>query len=191
MTTLLFPLQTVLFPGGILPLKIFEARYLSLVSECVRYDRPFGVCLLRSAQESGAEVDCYQIGTLAKIVDWNRRPDGLLEIITEGGKKFRLLKKRERENHLLEGDVELLDDACDELPVEYQLLSDLLRRIAEQFKLSYYADGEKYEDAAWVGYRLSELLPLELEERQMLLEMNSHKHRLQQLQNAIVDFSSA
>ena len=110
---------------------------------------------------------------MAKIIDWDKREDGLLEIVVEGCERFRLLEKRERANHLAEGDVQLIDDDdCEELPVQYQLLSDLLRQIAQKFELSYQSEHELYENAAWVGYRLSEVLPLDPEERQELLEID-------------------
>lgn len=188
LTIPLFPMNTVLFPGGMLPLKIFEARYLDMVSECLRSGQQFGICLISSGKEVGGSAKCYEIGTLAKIVDWDKRDDGLLEIVVEGGQRFRLLEQRERANHLAEGDVQLIDDDdCEELPVQYQLLSDLLRQIAEKFELSYQLDHEKFEDAVWVGYRLSEVLPLESEERQALLEINNPVNRLQHIQDAIED----
>jgi hypothetical protein len=188
LTIPLFPMNTVLFPGGMLPLKIFEARYLDMISECLRAGKQFGVCLISCGKEVGAAAECYEIGTLAEIVDWDRRDDGLLEIVVEGKQRFRLLEQRERANHLAEGDVQLIDDDdCEELPVQYQLLSDLLRQIAEKFELSYQSDHEKFEDAVWVGYRLSEVLPLESEERQALLEIDNPVNRLQQIQDAIED----
>ena len=191
MTISLFPLNTVLFPGGQLPLKIFEARYQDLVSECLRTGKPFGICLISSGKEVGGSAECYEIGTLAKIIDWGKREDGLLEIIVEGGQRFRLLDKRERANYLAEGEVQLLDDDDDEeLPVRYQLLSDLLREIAEKFELSYQREHEKYDNAVWVGYRLSEVLPLGSEERQELLEIDNVINRLQHIQNAIEDVTA-
>ncbi len=192
MTIPLFPLNTVLFPGGQLPLKIFEARYLDMISECLRSGQQFGVCLISSGNEVGGSAECYEIGTLAKIIDWDKRDDGLLEIVVEGQQRFRLLEKRERPNQLAEGDVQLIDDEddCEELPVEYQLLSDLLRQIAEKFELSYRKEHEKYENAVWVGYRLSEVLPLESEERQELLEIDDVMNRLQHIQDAIEDVTA-
>ena len=187
----LFPLNTVLFPGGILPLKIFEARYLDLVSECLRTNKEFGICLISSGDEVAGSAKCYEIGTMAKIIDWDKRDDGLLEIVVEGGQRFRLLDKRERANHLAEGDVLLIeDDDCEEIPVQYQLLSDLLRQIAQKFELSYQSEHELYENAAWVGYRLSEVLPLESDERQVLLEIDNVMNRLQHIQEAIEDVTT-
>ncbi len=187
----LFPLNTVLFPGGILPLKIFEARYLDLVSECLRTNKEFGICLISSGDEVAGSAKCYEIGTMAKIIDWDKRDDGLLEIVVEGGQRFRLLDKRERANHLAEGDVLLIeDDDCEEIPVQYQLLSDLLRQIAQKFELSYQTEHELYENASWVGYRLSEVLPLESDERQALLEIDNVMIRLQHIQDAIEDVTT-
>lgn len=187
----LFPLNTVLFPGGILPLKIFEARYLDLVSECLRTNKEFGICLISSGDEVAGSAKCYEIGTMAKIIDWDKRDDGLLEIVVEGGQRFRLLDKRERANHLAEGDVLLIeDDDCEEIPVQYQLLSDLLRQIAQKFELSYQSEHELYENASWVGYRLSEVLPLESDERQALLEIDNVMIRLQHIQDAIEDVTT-
>jgi len=187
----LFPLNTVLFPGGILPLKIFEARYLDLVSECLRTNKEFGICLISSGDEVAGSAKCYEIGTMAKIIDWDKRDDGLLEIVVEGGQRFRLLDKRERANHLAEGDVLLIeDDDCEDIPVQYQLLSDLLRQIAQKFELSYQSEHELYENAAWVGYRLSEVLPLESDERQALLEIDNVMIRLQHIQDAIEDVTT-
>ncbi len=191
MTVPLFPLNTVLFPGGILPLKIFEARYLDLVSECLRTDKEFGICLISSGDEVAGSAKCYEIGTMAKIIDWDKRDDGLLEIVVEGGQRFRLLNKRERANYLAEGDVLLIeDDDCEEIPVQYQLLSDLLCQIAQKFELSYQSEHELYENAAWVGYRLSEVLPLESDERQALLEIDNVMNRLQHIQDAIEDVTT-
>ena len=192
MTIPLFPLNTVLFPGGQLPLKIFEARYMDMVSECMRTGKQFGICLISSGKEVGGSAECYEIGTLAKIIDWDKRDDGLLEIVVEGVQRFRLLEKRERSNQLAEGDVQLIDDNDDdeELPVQYQLLSDLLRQIAEKFELSYQREHEKYDNAVWVGYRLSEVLPLESEERQELLEIDDVINRLQHIQDAIEDVTA-
>ena len=119
------------------------------------------------------------------------RDDGLLEIVVEGKQRFRLLEQRERPNHLAEGDVELIDDDdCEELPVEYQLLSDLLRQIAQKFELPYQTEHELYENASWVGYRLSEVLPLESDERQALLEIDNVMNRLQRIQDAIEDVTT-
>jgi hypothetical protein len=186
MTTIpLFPLKSVLFPDGILSLRIFEPRYLDMVSECMRSDSCFGVCLIRNGNEAGKAAECFDVGTFARIVDWEQRNDGLLGITVKGESRFRILEKHVRKNQLLEGKVEFIDDDENELPVEHQLLSDLLRQIVEKFELSYKSEHEKYLDAGWVGCRLAELLPLELSDKQELLEIDNPLYRLEQLQLAL------
>ena len=84
----LFPLHTVLFPGGLLPLRIFESRYLDMISDCLRNDRGFGVCLISAGREVGDGAECFDVGTLARIQDWDSTPDGLLGIIARGEQRF-------------------------------------------------------------------------------------------------------
>lgn len=182
----LFPLNTVLFPDGILPLRIFEARYLDMVSESLRNESPFGISLISKGSEVGTPAECCRIGTFANIIDWERGDDGILGITVQGGKRFRIIDKRVRKNKLLEGDVEIMDDSDDEeLPVEYQLLSDLLRQIADKFELPHLSDKEKYLDASWVGCRLAELLPFELDDKQLLLEIDDPLNRLEHIQSML------
>ena len=186
LTIPLFPLNTVLFPDGILPLRIFEPRYLDMVSECMRSNSGFGVCLICEDPEFGGVADCYEIGTLACIIDWDNRDDGLLGITAQGIERFRILTKHVRSNQLLEGNVEFIDeDDPEEIPVEYQLMADLLRKIVEKFELPYQSEHEKFMDAGWVGCRLSEILPIEPDVRQLLLEMNDPILRLKKLQSAL------
>lgn len=178
-----FPLNTVLFPGGYLPLRIFEVRYLDMVSESLRNQSPFGVCLITQGNEVGTPADFHEVGTFAHIVDWEKGDDGLLGITVQGGKRFRVLNKHIRKNNLQAGDVEVIDDRIEgELPVEHQLLSDLLRQIGEKFELDQLNEHEKYLDANWVGCRLAEVLPLELSDKQILLETNDPIQRLEQIQ---------
>lgn len=186
----LFPLNTVLFPEGLLPLRIFETRYLDMISESLRNQSAFGVCLIAKGNEVGEPAECHEIGTFAHIIDWGKGSDGLLGITIQGGKRFRVLNTRVRNNNLMEGDVEIIDDNDEEeLPVEYQVLSDLLRQIADKFRLGYLSDHAKYLDANWVGCRLAELLPFDLDEKQMLLELDDPLQRLQQIQNMLHGFT--
>jgi uncharacterized protein len=186
----LFPLNTVLFPEGLLPLRIFETRYLDMVSESLRNQSAFGICLIAKGSEVGEPAQCREIGTFAHIIDWDKGNDGLLGITVQGGKRFRVLNTRVRKNKLMEGDVEIIDDNEDEeLPVEYQVLSDLLRQIGDKFKLSYLSEHEKYLDANWVGCRLAELLPFDLDEKQMLLELDDPLQRLEDIQTMLQGFT--
>jgi Lon protease-like protein len=182
----LFPLNLVLFPGGRLPLRIFEPRYTDLVSECLRTDTGFGVCLIKRGNEVGTGVQCYDIGTYTRIVDWNRLDDGLLGITTEAGRRFRIEHFSERPNKLLQGDVQWLDEDEDcEIGENYPALQLLLTRIFEHYEISYKDQAQRLEEAAWLGYRLAELLPLEPQTKQMFLEMNDSLKRLTQLQQVV------
>jgi hypothetical protein len=179
----LFPLSTVLNPGGRLELRIFEPRYLDLVRECARSGAPFGVCLIVHGAEAGAPAQPAAVGTRARIVDFSTLPDGLLGIVARGGERFRVHDTAVRPNRLLVGQVELLDEPpAEPVPAESGVLAIILRRLAEQVGGELAAaDHACFDDAAWVAWRLAELLPLELEERQQLLETSAPAQRLQLL----------
>jgi Lon protease-like protein len=175
----LFPLGTVLFPGGRLALRIFEPRYLALVRDCARSGDPFGVVLIARGAEAGAPAEPHRVGTLATIVDFSTLPDGLLGIQCVGRERFKLLGRRVREDGLVLGEIETLADPPLKVPAEHGLLSTLLRRASEQVEdLIPGARHSDFDDAAWVGWRLAEILPIERRERQMLLETDDPHERL-------------
>ncbi|MEW6646426.1 MAG: LON peptidase substrate-binding domain-containing protein [Pseudomonadota bacterium] len=178
----LFPLHTVLFPGGVLPLRIFEPRYLDMVSECLRLDSPFGVCLIREGREVGEAANTYDIGTLARISWFERRDDGLLGINVEGGQRFRILTTEVQPNQLIRAGVELLaPEPASAVPADCTPLVALLQGILDQLDFPYAKLERRYEDAAWLGARLTELLPLKLELKQYLLQMDDSQARLERL----------
>ncbi|HVB83848.1 MAG TPA: LON peptidase substrate-binding domain-containing protein [Rhodanobacteraceae bacterium] len=179
----LFPLSTVLFPGGPLQLRIFEPRYLAMVRECARSDSAFGVCLILSGREAGLPAEPAAVGTLARISDFYTLPDGLLGIGAVGGARFRALRTRVREDGLLLGTIELwADEPAIAVPPEFGLLATILERLTEQLEPAWRdAPRANYDDAVWVGFRLAELLPLGDGERQQLLELTDPVARLGQL----------
>lgn len=182
----LFPLNAVLFPDGLMPLRIFEPRYLDMISECLKTGSGFGVCLINSGSETGEAVRIYDIGTLASIVDFQTNEDGLLGITVAGGQRFRVITTMLSDNQLLRGEVECMDHQDDQLlPVQYQLLADMLRQVLEKFGLEFVDEHERLNEPYWVGSRLAELLPVELTDRQKLLEMDDPIQRLEYLQNLI------
>lgn len=189
----LFPLNAVLFPGSTLGLRIFEARYLDMVRECARGEGVFGVCLIMEGQEAGEPALPAAVGTLARIVDFDTLPDGLLGISVTGGTRFRVQKSRIRGNGLVVGDVRYWpDEPGVAVPVEFSLLPAILERLAEQAGLSWRnGPREYYEDASWVGFRLAELLPLGDAERQHLLELTDPLERLSALRDAMPRFQKA
>lgn len=178
----LFPLNTVLFPGGPLPLRVFEPRYLEMVSACMKRGTGFGVCLIREGKEIGTAAIPYDIGTLAEIVDWHKRPDGLLGITALGRQRFRIDTVTVQPNQLALANVDLLPDepAC-AVPERYLPMAQSLQRILEQIGQHYAGLPRQYDDARWVGYRLSELLPIDLLQKQYFLQLNDPLQRLERL----------
>ena len=186
----LFPLSSVLFPGGHLSLRIFEPRYLDLIKDCARNDTGFGVCLILEGQEAGEPVVPAGVGTLARITDFHTLPDGLLGIHAEGSERFSVLGTRVRDNGLIHGDVEFLAEAQQvPMPPDCGLLATILERIHEQVGGHFSRfDRSLYDDASWVGFRLAEVLPLEQTERQFLLQINEPIERLHQLMHHLPRF---
>ena len=179
----LFPLNTVLFPGSRLDLRIFEPRYLDMVRDCMRAQSPFGVCLIIAGQEAGTPATPSPHGTEARIVDFSSLPDGLLGITVEGGRRFHVDKAQVTGSGLIIAEVEAVaPPPAQPVPVEFALLVTLLERLAEQDDAELVrADKACFDDADWVGYRLAERLPISLAERQAFLEIADPVTRLQQL----------
>lgn len=178
----LFPLHTVLFPGGPLPLRIFEPRYLEMVSRCLKTDCGFGVCLISSGSEVGGAAQTYSVGTVARIADWHRRHDGLLGVTAIGERRFRISSVAVEANQLAVAEVELLpDEAAVELPDPYLGLAQLLGELLDKAGHHYAAVPQRFADASWVGFRLTELLPVSMSRKQQLLELTDPLERLQQL----------
>lgn len=174
----LFPLNTVLFPGGPLPLRIFETRYLDMVSRCLRNNQGFGVCLIEQGSETGP-ARTYTVGTLARIRDWSNGPDDLLHILALGERRFRVLRMRPQHDGLNLGEVEWLpEEPPTPLPESARSLAEMLRQLLPQLSERYAMVTPAYDDAVWVGYRLAEILPLPLVQRQHLLELNDAHMRL-------------
>lgn len=176
----LFPLGTVLFPGGPLPLRIFETRYLDMVRRCLREETGFGVVLIAEGREAGGPARFVEVGTEASIVDFDRLADGLLGIRCRGRERFRVLEAWRAADGLNVARVQpLAPQPAVPVPVRYAQLSDALRTILPQLGELYGSMPHRYEDAAWVGHRLSEVLPLALPDKQALLEMDDPVARLE------------
>lgn len=175
----LFPLQTVLFPGGPLPLRVFERRYVDMVSECMRGGYGFGVCLIREGGEVGEAADVCEVGTLAEIFDWDQGEDGILQIIAMGQRRFRVLSRWLQADQLSRAQVRFLNDpGPSTLPQEYRSLAKLLRELIKRVGAPYSEVSTHYDDAVWVGGRLFELLPLPGSEKQQYLAIDDPMERL-------------
>ena len=178
----LFPLGTVLFPGGPLRLRIFEPRYLDMVRQCLKGSRPFGVVLILEGLEAGAVASVATTGTSARLVDFDTLPDGLLGIDCLGEQRFRLCRRWQQADGLNLAEVDYLpDDAPCALPAELAHLGELLREVLPQLGERYAHVTAHYDDAGWVGNRWAEVLPLTCAERQQLLELADPLTRLTQV----------
>ncbi|MFZ9708962.1 MAG: LON peptidase substrate-binding domain-containing protein [Steroidobacteraceae bacterium] len=179
----LFPLNTVLFPRGPLPLRIFETRYTDMVKRCMREDACFGVVLVKGGAEVGAASGFEDIGTSARIVDFNLLPDGLLGISCRGERRFRLQRRWREADGLNMGEVEWIDAppgsvTAVTLPVEHQRLAQLLQRVLPELGDIYTGIEMRLDDADWVGSRLVEILPINLADKQRCLELLDPLERL-------------
>lgn len=175
----LFPLSTVLFPGGLLPLRIFEIRYLNMISECMRGQKGFGICAIRSGGEVGQAADCHTIGTLASVQDFDRDGDGVLAVVVRGERRFRVIQRRIEKNQLTRATVEWLDDSDDAaLPAAHASMADFLAQLLKHAGAPFVDMQTHYESCAWVAGRLAELLPFALADKQRLLEMDLALDRL-------------
>ncbi len=182
----LFPLHTVLFPGGPLALRIFETRYLDMVSRCLREDSGFGVVLIRDGNEVGGVPEVYDVGTMGHISYWEKRGDGLLGITLRGEQRFRILEQKVEANQLMVAEVELLpNEPAVAVPVEYEALVTMLLKMVDELGHPYVTLPKAYDDSAWVGARLTELLPLELVQKQRLLQLNDPLERLERIASLI------
>jgi hypothetical protein len=178
----LFPLNMVLFPAGRLPLRIFETRYVDMVRRCMREAQEFGVVLIREGKEVGP-AETFDVGTLAKIVDFHQLSDGLLGLSCVGQRRFRIRNRSRQADGLNLADVEgLPPEPAMTVPARHARLPELLKNVLPQLGEGY-ADMEMHlDDAAWVGHRLAEILPIPLADKQRYLELDDPIQRLEALE---------
>ncbi|MDR5876903.1 LON peptidase substrate-binding domain-containing protein [Caballeronia sp. LZ032] len=179
----LFPLHTVLFPGGLLPLKIFEARYLDMARGCLREQSPFGVCLLKSGHEVASPGDPSvpePIGCLAEIAECDVDTFGLLLVQARGTARFKLIDHRVEPSNLLVGTVQLLGDdqplQGSETLAKFGACAEVLERIIDTIREREpqnlpFVEPFLFDDPTWVSNRLSEILPIPMRARQKLMEL--------------------
>jgi Lon protease-like protein len=178
----LFPLHTVLFPGGPLPLRIFETRYTDMVRRCMREQQPFGVVLIQEGDEAGEVATTATVGCTARIADFHTLKDGLLGISCVGVRKFSVQRVWRASDGLNMGEVAWLPVEPElPLPAECERLATALRRALDELSEHYENVERKFDDASWVGARLAELLPIDLAEKQALLELDDPVERLNAL----------
>ena len=184
----LFPLHTVLFPGGPLPLRIFETRYTDMVSRCMRDQQPFGVLLIQEGEEAGEVASTASVGCTARIADFNALPDGFLGISCVGERKFRVQRVWRAPDGLNLGEVMWLpEEPSLVVPAEFARLTEIVRRALAELDEHYGFVEKKFDDASWVSARLAELLPIHPNDKQSLLEIEDPIRRLEALASAVVE----
>jgi uncharacterized protein len=177
----LFPLNTVLFPGGRLPLRIFEQRYMDMAKACLRDQSPFGVCLIREGREVGAPAIPADVGTLARIGTWDMPQLGVLHVTALGEQRFRILERRVEPNGLARASIQMMDEEIDiAIPANCSGCVKLLEQVIQQ-QSALFEPPHRLDSAAWVSARLTELLPLPLPAKQELLELDNARTRIERL----------
>lgn len=176
----IFPLGTVLFPGGLLPLRVFETRYMDMTRECMKEQKPFGVCLIKSGREVGEPAVPEAVGCLAHIQEWDMRELGVLSLRTQGGQRFRIRDREVNSQGLVRAHVEFIaPEPAASLPAEFAACANLLELVVADKSAAVFAEPHQFDDATWVGYRLTEILPVPLAAKQRLLELDDSVLRLQ------------
>jgi Lon protease-like protein len=181
----LFPLGTVLFPEGLLPLRIFETRYVDMVRRVMREQSGFGVVLIREGAEIGPVGALAPVGTFARIVDFGQMPDGLLKIVAKGERRFRIIGGDVQKDGLNLANVEWLEDAPERLAEdEFAELRAVLAQVLAELGKDYPLGAHRMDDALWVGGQLGQLLPAPAAFRQRILEVDGARARLELIEAA-------
>ncbi len=194
----LFPLQVVMFPGGRLDLQIFEQRYIDLVRHSLKSETGFGICLLKQGEETiqnHAKQTIHRTGTYSHIVDWDQLDNGLLGITVEGTAKFTIDNCWRADSGLLEATVRFSSTdsiASQEIPLNDQFsgLADLLQNLENHPLVEQKNLDINYNNLWDLGWRLSELIPIELEKKQHLLELDDPWERIENIEQLVSDLAN-
>ncbi|MGE5094644.1 MAG: LON peptidase substrate-binding domain-containing protein [Betaproteobacteria bacterium] len=175
----IFPLQTVLFPGALLPLRIFEVRYMDMARDCLKSGSPFGVCLIKEGQEVGAPAVPETIGCTATLGECDMEELGILKAVAKGGERFRIVAREVGKQGLVIGRVERLEPEADAIEAPgLAECADFLRKLIAGIGPQRFAEPYLFDNATWVGFRLAEILPLRNDVKQKLLEVTDATLRL-------------
>lgn len=180
----LFPLNTVLFPGSILPLQIFEQRYLSLITDCLKQQTGFVIVLISDGKEVGITPQIYCTGCYVEIIDWESLENGLLGITVQARYRVHLSNSSVRDDGLLLAEISPLESSLDknpELPENFKPLSETLKQLLKHPFAEHYQSDVDFNNTADICYRLGELLPISNKEKQLLLETETTQQMLDQL----------
>ena len=175
----IFPLGTVLFPGSVLPLRIFEVRYMDMARDCLRNGSAFGVCLIREGEEVGAPAVPEPVGCMARIGECDMEELGILKVKAEGHERFRIVSSEISRQGLIVGRVEPLavEGAAPEAPGLGES-AEFLRKVIAGIGAQRFGEPLRFDDASWVSFRLAEILPLRIDVKQKLLELTDATLRI-------------
>jgi Lon protease-like protein len=178
-TVPIFPLNTVLFPGAILPLKIFEVRYMDMAKECLKNSSQFGICLIREGEEVGTPAVPEPVGCLARIADCDVEDLGVLKVRAEGLERFRIVSSGVNKQGLIVGEIEeiALEPEADNAPGMAEC-ADFLHKVIAAIGSERFSEPLRFDDASWVSFRLAEILPLRNDVKQKLLELTDAALRM-------------
>ena len=186
----IFPLSGIVMPDGLMPLRLFERRYIDMVTGCMRAGTGFGICLIRDGREAGEPAVPYPLGTEVTIIDFDQGADGLLHVTARGVREFRLLTYAANDSQLLIGEVEPRTSMeVTEMTPAFELLAKKLDLVLRYVEPDIAYTERRLDDADWVCHRLLELLPLAPPAKYELLQMDSNRERLETLASLQIEIA--
>jgi len=183
----IFPLASVLFPGGVIPLRIFEPRYMGMAKACLKNDVAFGICLIREGEEVGEPAVPEAVGTTARIQEWDMQQLGILQVRATGGARFRILERHVDESGLITGQVIPIPEDENTAGTEFAQCSEFLRKVLTRIGNSHFKGEVRFDDPSWVSFRITEILPISQIIKQKMLELTDARMRLEILYRVLQD----
>lgn len=181
----IFPLNTVLYPGGRLPLRIFETRYVDMTKRCIADDTVFGVCTIREGREAGVPAQPERLGCTARIVHWDVPGAGLFALVTEGERVFRILEHSSAKDGLLRAFVQFEPEPASlPLPDNYRALARFVDELIDKLGAEHFGE-KRLDDSAWVSHRAAEILPMGKTQKLRVLEARDPLDKLREIETAI------
>jgi len=183
----IFPLGSVLFPGGVMPLKIFEQRYMDMAKGCLKNNAAFGICLIREGSEVGLPAVPEAVGTMARISEWDMQQLGVLQVRANGEERFRIVDRRVHESGLILGTVETIGaDNIEDCP-EFAPCREFLEKVLSKIGNAHFTGEPQLDDPSWVSFRITEILPISQTIKQKMLELTDARMRLETLHRVLKD----
>lgn len=176
----IFPLKSIILPGGQFPLRIFERRYIDMIKNSLKKNTGFVIALTKKDADYISSV--HEYGCYVEIVDWSQLDGGLLGITVEGKTIVKLKDCVLDEANLLKGNAIAREQEIDHIiPKKYQILSKFYKKIYPEIKAYIFHNNSNYNDANWVGFRLIECLPIEINDKADLISTNEPLDRLEKI----------